>query len=71
MMEMEHEQAGGLMASIRSLSADYTPPEGACGSYRLLFQLLEGFEQDLHTHVHLENNILFPGALALEQSRRS
>lgn len=70
MMEMEHEQAGGLMESIRALSDQYTPPEGACGSYRLLFQLLEGFEQDLHTHVHLENNILFPGAMTLENKQR-
>jgi regulator of cell morphogenesis and NO signaling len=67
MMEMEHESAGGIMARIRELTLDYTLPEGACGSYRLLYSLLEDFEKDLHIHVHLENNILFPKAIELEK----
>lgn len=66
-MEMEHEHAGGLVARAREITNQFTPPEGACGSYRLLFQLLEEFESDLHIHVHLENNILFPAAIQLEK----
>ena len=64
-MEQEHDHAGSLMAEIRSLTADYTPPADACTTYKLSFAALQAFEQDLHRHVHLENNILFPGAMAL------
>jgi regulator of cell morphogenesis and NO signaling len=67
MMEMEHESAGSLLEKARELTDGYTPPDGACGSYQLLYKLLEAFENDLHTHVHLENNILFPKAIALEK----
>ena len=67
MMEAEHESAGGNMETIRHLSADYTPPVDACTSYRVLFAKLNEFEQDLHRHVHLENNILYPKAIALEK----
>lgn len=66
-MEAEHETAGEGMEAIRRLSGDYTPPEGACTSYRVLFAKLDEFEQDLHQHVHLENNILFPKSIALEK----
>jgi len=59
-MEREHDGAGGLMKQIRSLTNDYTPPVDACTKYRILYQNLEAFEQDLHKHVHLENNVLFP-----------
>lgn len=68
MMEMEHESSGSAMGEIKKLSNNYTLPQDACSSYSLLFRLLEEFEEDLHTHVHLENNILFPKALALEKS---
>lgn len=64
----DHEQAGDLVAQIRKLSNDFTPPEDACTTYRILYQNLEGFEQDLHKHVHLENNILFKKAEALVES---
>lgn len=67
-MEDEHEHAGSLMARIRELTSDFTPPEHACNTYRALFVKLEEFEEDLHRHVHLENNILFPAASALEAS---
>lgn len=67
MMEEEHDEAGETMVRIRELSSDFTPPEDACASYRVLFENLEGFEKDLHKHVHLENNILFPKALKLEK----
>ncbi|SMO54647.1 iron-sulfur cluster repair di-iron protein [Gracilimonas mengyeensis] len=66
-LEDEHDKAGQLMAEIEELTEGFTPPEDACASYRVLFQNLEGFQQDLHKHVHLENNILFPKALNLEQ----
>ena len=66
MMEAEHASAGGAMERIRHLSDNYTPPEDACTTYRVAFQELRQFELDLHTHVHLENNILFPGAMQLE-----
>jgi regulator of cell morphogenesis and NO signaling len=65
-MEMEHESAGDAMARIRSLTSDYAIPEGACTTYRVCLQELEAFERDLHEHVHLENNILFPRAARLE-----
>lgn len=67
MMEMEHEAVGHNLEQIRELSRNYVLPEDACASYSLLYRLLEEFEDDLHTHVHLENNILFPKALKLEK----
>ena len=67
-MMAEHDAAGGLMARIRELSHDYTPPEGACPTYRGFYQALSEFEGDLHRHVHLENNILFPRAIEMEES---
>ncbi len=67
MMEAEHESAGHNLEKIRELSNNYTLPEDACGSYKMLFSMLEEFESDLHIHIHLENNILFPKALELEK----
>lgn len=67
-MEQEHELVGKNLEEIRLLTNQYTLPEDACASYSLLYRLLEEFEDDLHTHVHLENNILFPKALALEKT---
>lgn len=67
-LEEEHDKAGELMAKIEELTNGFNPPENACASYRVLFQNLEGFQEDLHKHVHLENNILFPKALKLEKS---
>ncbi|MCP9290135.1 iron-sulfur cluster repair di-iron protein [Gracilimonas sediminicola] len=66
-LEVEHDKAGDLMAKIEELTQGFNPPENACASYRVLFQNLAGFQKDLHKHVHLENNILFPKALELEQ----
>jgi len=65
LMEQEHDQAGLLLSAIRRLSGNYTPPQDACTTYKLLFAALEAFEKDLHQHVHLENNILFPKAMSL------
>ncbi len=67
LMEMEHESVGGMMEEIRRLTQNFRLPEDACASYSLLYRLLEEFEEDLHLHVHLENNILFPAALQLEK----
>ncbi len=66
MMEQEHENAGSMMHRIAELSSGFTPPEDACNTYRVLFAKLKEFEDDLHTHVHLENNILFPRAAEME-----
>jgi regulator of cell morphogenesis and NO signaling len=59
----EHEAAGAAMDRINEITENYTLPADACNSYRVTFDLLEKFEDDLHTHVHLENNILFPKTL--------
>lgn len=67
-MEFEHDEAGATLAQLRQLTDDYTPPEWACNTYRALFDALAYFEQDMHQHVHKENNVLFPQAIALEQS---
>ncbi|AWO00360.1 iron-sulfur cluster repair di-iron protein [Chitinophaga alhagiae] len=66
-METEHEMTGKALEEIRTLSNNYTLPDSACATYSLLYRMLEEFEGDLHLHVHLENNILFPKALALEK----
>ncbi|MBL7825839.1 MAG: iron-sulfur cluster repair di-iron protein [Saprospiraceae bacterium] len=68
MMEAEHEFAGSHFEIIRHLSNEYTPPADSCTSYRVLFAKLDEFERDLHRHVHLENNLLFPAAIEMEQS---
>jgi regulator of cell morphogenesis and NO signaling len=69
MMMQEHDGAGEALRSLRSVTGDYKLPEDACISYRTLYQALQGFESDLHQHIHLENNILFPRAVAMEANR--
>ncbi len=71
MMESEHETAGRDLEQIRKLSDNFSIPDDACASYSLLYRMLEEFEDDLHIHVHLENNILFPKALKLEKNYQS
>jgi len=66
-LESEHVAVGGSMDEINRLSNGYTTPEDACSSYRALYGKLNEFEQDLHRHIHLENNILFPKAIQLEK----
>lgn len=68
MMEDEHEVAGELLREIAELSNDYTPPAHACNTYKAFYAKLEEFENDLHVHIHLENNILFPKAKQMEKS---
>jgi len=69
MMMMEHDNAGTLLRQIREVSADFAAPPDACVSYQTLYRALPEFEADLHQHIHLENNILFPRAIALEEAR--
>jgi regulator of cell morphogenesis and NO signaling len=70
-MEQEHDHAGTLLNDIRILSNDYTPPQDACTTYRLCFAALKTFELDLHQHVHIENNILFPKAIQVFKQLRT
>lgn len=65
-MESEHSNAGGAMERIKELTNNYAPPADACNTFKLTYKELEDFEKDLHLHVHLENNILFPKAIQLE-----
>ena len=68
MMMTEHDTAGQFLRELRALTSDYRVPPDACISYQTLYQALENFEKDLHQHIHLENNILFPKALAMENA---
>ncbi len=67
MMETEHETVGFLLEQIRLKTKNFSLPDDACVSYSLLYKMLEEFETDLHLHVHLENNILFPKAMEMER----
>lgn len=66
MMEEDHDHAGDIFKRISELTNKYKTPEGACNTFKALYAKLEEFEDDLHQHVHLENNILFPKARKLE-----
>lgn len=66
MMTRDHDFARNLVTEIRKLTGDYMPPVGACPTFRAFYAGLREFEQDLHRHIHLENNTLFPRAIALE-----
>jgi regulator of cell morphogenesis and NO signaling len=66
MMMMEHDSAGELLREMRQATNGYALPEDACMSFRVLYSALQAFEADLHQHIHLENNILFPRAIALD-----
>jgi regulator of cell morphogenesis and NO signaling len=71
MMMSEHDAAGDILRELRAAARDYAAPEDACMSYRALYHALEGFEADLHQHIHLENNVLFPRAVELERATRA
>jgi regulator of cell morphogenesis and NO signaling len=68
MMTVEHDRAGALLAKLRTVTGAYSPPPDACASYRSLYERLEHLERDTHRHIHLENNVLFPAAVALERA---
>ncbi|CAM3494443.1 iron-sulfur cluster repair di-iron protein [Flavobacterium chungbukense] len=67
MMMHEHDNEGERFRAIAELTNNYTPPADACTTYRVTFAMLREFEEDLHKHIHLENNILFPKAVVLEK----
>ena len=67
MMQMEHENAGNILKKMNALSGGYELPEDACNTYRAAYANLKEMENDIHLHIHLENNILFPKAIALEE----
>jgi regulator of cell morphogenesis and NO signaling len=66
MMSFEHDLAGQLLRELRRSTTDYTVPADACSSYKALYDALKHFEADLHQHIHLENNLLFPRAMDME-----
>lgn len=67
-MMQEHDTEGERFRKIAELSSNYTQPEDGCTTYRVAFSMLKEFESDLHLHIHLENNILFPKAIELEKT---
>jgi regulator of cell morphogenesis and NO signaling len=69
-MQMEHEAAAGFIEEMKGLSNNFAIPTDACATYTVFYKMLSEFEDDLHIHVHLENNILFPKALLLEKNLR-
>ena len=66
-MEREHDSAGAALARIRELTVDFQVPGYACSTYRAMLDGLKALEADLHAHIHLENNVLFPRVVALEE----
>jgi regulator of cell morphogenesis and NO signaling len=71
MMEHEHDDAGIALKSLRETTSNYQPPADACVSFQALYTALQNFEKDLHQHIHLENNVLFPRAVEMESKRRA
>ena len=69
-MEAEHGNAGAAFDAVKKLSQNYIPPADACNTFKVYYAELENFENDLHKHVHLENNILFPKSLILEKENQ-
>lgn len=67
-LESDHDEAGNIMYEIRMLTDNYTPPQDACTTFKVTLAELKEFEEDLHKHVHLENNILFPKAIQYEKN---
>jgi regulator of cell morphogenesis and NO signaling len=65
----DHDQAGDELRTLREITNNYLPPSDACTTYRALYRALEDLERDMHQHIHLEKNILFPRALQLESER--
>lgn len=71
MMMDEHDTEGERFRKIGELTSNYTPPDDACNTYKAAFVLLKEFESDLHIHIHLENNILFPKTITFEENANS
>jgi regulator of cell morphogenesis and NO signaling len=70
MMEQEHEAAGALLARLRELTRGYVAPPDGCPTFHALLDGLKELERDTHSHIHKENNLLFPAAVALEARDR-
>jgi len=70
MMMQEHDGAGDVLKKLREITGNYAVPPDACTSYNTLYEALQAFEADLHQHIHLENNVLFPRAVAMEAGAR-
>jgi regulator of cell morphogenesis and NO signaling len=68
-MEFEHDDAGLALETLRELTDGFTPPEWACKTYRALLAGLAYLERDMHSHIHKENNVLFPSALEMEAQK--
>ena len=68
-MELEHTQAGSALEKLRELTDNYRPPGWSCNTYRAMFDALHELEQDLHQHIHKENNVLFPNAIKMEREK--
>jgi regulator of cell morphogenesis and NO signaling len=68
MMEHEHDDTGEALRALREITSGYAAPADACISYQTLYRALAEFEADLHQHIHLENNLLFPRAIAMERA---
>jgi regulator of cell morphogenesis and NO signaling len=68
MMSLEHDRAGEVLAELRATTSGYSVPEDGCASYRSLYERLANVEADTHRHIHLENNVLFPAAIAVEDA---
>jgi regulator of cell morphogenesis and NO signaling len=66
-MKMEHDNAGDILKRMNGLSSGYAPPDDACNTYRAAYANLKELEENIHVHIHLENNILFPKAISLEE----
>ena len=71
MMVLEHDNAGATLHEMRKLSGNYQIPPDGCNSFRALYEGLASFESDMHQHIHLENNVLFPRAVAMEDAANS
>lgn len=69
MMEVEHTEEGDRFTKIRELSNNFTPPDDACNTYKLTYYKLKEFNDDLEQHIHLENNILFPKSIKMEEEQ--
>lgn len=67
-MKLEHDAAGNLLAQMRNITQNYELPDDACESFKALYEGLQELEEDLHEHIHLENNILFPKSIKLENA---
>lgn len=70
MMMMEHDTVGDLLREMRTVAGNYLAPADACISYQTLYQALQELEADLHQHIHLENNLLFPRAVEMESQEQ-